>query len=171
MYIKVLLFGLFLGVLTSCAKEPVEGLAFSKVRIGYILLKDKPDSLKIISEARPASNIWYSKLYVTCEEGTSPPPANQLFRNQVFKRLPNQEGPSFFDQLFRWNEYTYLEQDKTYTLTLFHNYSRLESPTLFPEYDDEIDNITFNVSDHLPNSNNQFSLRKGDLEFIISVYQ
>ncbi|MGH1336838.1 MAG: hypothetical protein ACRBFS_12000 [Aureispira sp.] len=164
MYIKILLLVLALGLFTSCQKNTSNnGIDLSKVRIAYVFVKQKPDRIKITFDpVTGLPNITNSRLYVTLDEG---PVAYK--ESQIFQELINNEGYPFFEKLVSYNEYAYLERDRTYSMALFHDFTdsnRRPRSRI-------VNNIVFKPSDYLPNPNNQFSLKNGELELVVSIYE
>ncbi|MGH1335695.1 MAG: hypothetical protein ACRBFS_06170 [Aureispira sp.] len=85
--------------------------------------------------------------------------------------LSNKSDSILFEKLTQAHgeiQYAYLEMDKTYSLAIFHKYARVPPA---PKAYEMIDNFIFKPADYLPTSNNMFTLTRGDLELVVSIYE
>ena len=105
----------------------------------------------------------YSDIYPSLSNGSVSNP-----QNQIFKSKNPSEKPLFFSQLYQYNQYAFLEKDKTYSLAIFHEYYS----TRYRNYVSEVvEEFVFNPSAHLPNAQNQFILNNGNYELVVGVYE
>jgi hypothetical protein len=154
MYRSILLLSITAFLISGCTKK--EGLDISKYRIAYVLINTRTDMIQ------DQAGI-YSDIYPSLSNGSVSNP-----QNQIFKSKNPSEKPLFFSQLYQYNQYAFLEKDKTYSLAIFHEYYS----TRYRNYVNEVvEEFVFNPSAHLPNAQNQFILNNGNYELVVGVYE
>jgi hypothetical protein len=160
MYRSILLLSVIIFLISGCTKK--EGLDIPKYRIAYVLINKSTDTLK---NRVPSPYIFPSDSYIFpgLSEDTIPE-----YEDQIFQPASPSEKPLFFSRLYKYNEYAFLEKDKTYSLAIFHQY---DSYTQQGYIYDVVENFVFTPSNYLPNSQNQFILNNGNYELVVGVYE
>jgi hypothetical protein len=128
------------------------------MRVGYVYVISKPDSVY----QKHLANNESGELFATLDIGGTSSPESKIFRPR-----PTLKEFDLLAWVINFDEHTYLDWNQSYSIAIYHQYKKNNSTEFTQEI---IDNIVFTPSDHIPNKDNLFILRKGELEIVINVY-